>query len=279
MSDQAAPLTAPALRAPRKITADWTMLRSWAPLPGLGALAVNTLLLKGREPVLVDTGLAVLGDGFMAELEREIDPAEIAWIWISHADADHIGNLQRVLDRAPKAKVVTAYLGVAKLALLGFDLGRVQMLQPGDVFEAGGRRLHPVRPPYYDAPETTGFYDPAADLLYVADCFGALLPAPVEQVEDAPKEALHQGMMTWSALDAPWLAQVDRTAFGRGLAAIEQIAPRHLVSAHLPFLEGRVETVTDPIFDAYSTRALRKADPMAPETVLGGFARGADLAA
>jgi flavorubredoxin len=268
MSASATTLDAPIMLDARPLAADWTLLPAWAPLPGLGALAVNQLLLKGKEPVLVDTGLAPLGDRFLATLARAIDLDDIRWIWISHADADHIGNLQSVLDRAPRAKVVTQYLGAAKLALLGFDMGRVEMLQPGQAFEAGGRKLHPVRPLYYDAPETAGFYDSQAGLLYVVDCFGAVLPAPVHAVEDADKAAFRAGMMTWSALDAPWLHRIDRGVMARGLDALERLAPKHLVSAHLPMLEGSVTTLTRPIAEAYCAGLPSQPDPLWVETAL-----------
>jgi hypothetical protein len=267
-------LTAPIQAATRRLNADWTLFNAWAPLPGLGAIAINSLLLKGREPVLVDTGIAPLGEAFMAQLEQEIDPAEIAWIWISHADVDHIGALQRVLDRAPKAKVVTGYLGMAKLGLLGFDMSRVQFLEPGSVFEAGGRRLHSVRPLYYDASETMGFFDPAASLLYTVDCFGAVLPAPVDTVEDVAKADFRQGMMTWSGIDSPWLKGADRAALGRGLAAIDRLAPKHLVSAHLPLLEGRDATLTGPIAEIYCHGAMLQ-DPANTEPALAPFALAA----
>jgi flavorubredoxin len=264
-------LTAPILTKPRRLDPDWTLFNAWAPIPGLGAIAINSLLLKGKEPVLVDTGIAPLGDAFMAALEQEIDPAELAWIWLSHADVDHIGALQRVLDRAPKAKVVTGFLGIAKLGLMGFDMSRVQFLEPGSVFEAGGRRLHTVRPLYYDAPETMGFFDPAASLLYAVDCFGAVLPCPAEAVESVTEETLRNGMMTWSSIDAPWLKSVDRAALGRGLAAIERLAPAHLVSAHLPVLDGKATTLTRPVADFYCYGA-PKGDPVTPEHALAMFA-------
>jgi hypothetical protein len=267
-------LTAPILTAPRRLGADWTMFNAWAPLPGLGAIAINSLLLKGRDPVLVDTGIAPLGDAFVTQLEQEIDPAEIAWIWISHADVDHIGALQKVLDRAPKAKVVTGYLGMAKLGLLGFDMSRVQFLEPGSVFEAGGRRLHTVRPLYYDASETMGFFDPAASLLYTVDCFGAVLPAPVDSVEDVAAADFRNGMMTWSGIDSPWLKGADRAALGRGLAAIDRLAPAHIVSAHLPVLEGRASTLTGPIAEIYCHGALLL-DPANTEPALAPFALAA----
>jgi hypothetical protein len=274
MSTATNELTAPTLMKPRKLGADWTLFNAWAPLPGLGAIAINSLLLKGEAPVLVDTGIAPLGDAFIAQLEQEIDPKEIAWIWISHADVDHIGALQKVMDRAPKAKVVTGYLGMAKLGLLGFDMSRVQFLEPGSVFEAGDRRLHSVRPLYYDASETMGFFDPTASLLYTVDCFGAVLPAPVDCVEDVGADAFRNGMMTWSSIDSPWLKGADRAALGRGLAAIDRLGAKHIVSAHLPVLEGRASTLTNPIAEVYCLGAALQ-DPANTEPALAPFALAA----
>jgi hypothetical protein len=154
---------------------------------------------------------------------------------------------------------------------LGFDMSRVQFLEPGSVFEAGGRRLHTVRPLYYDAPETMGFFDPAASLLYSVDCFGAVLPAPAETVETVAEDAFRNGMMTWSSMDSPWLKTVDRAALGRGLAAIERLAPAHLISAHLPLLEGKVTTLTRPLADFYCKGPV--VDPVNAEYALAPFAK------
>lgn len=109
---------------------DWRVLPAFLPVPGLGGLAVNAFLLKGAEPVLVDTGLATLGEAFVEALEAEIDLDDLRWIWLSHTDADHIGNLARILERAPRARVVTNFLGMGKMGMLGHDLSRVQLLEP-----------------------------------------------------------------------------------------------------------------------------------------------------
>jgi hypothetical protein len=142
------------------------------------------------------------------------------------------------------------------------------------VFEAGGRRRHTVRPLSDDASETMGFFDPAASLLYTVDCFGAVLPAPVDSVEDVGTDAFRNGMMTWSSIDSPWLKGVDRAALGRGLAAIDRLAPAHLVSAHLPVLEGRASTLTNPIAEVYCHGALLL-DPVNTEPALAPFAMAA----
>src|SRR5207344_137616 len=97
-------------------------------------------------------------------------------------DADHLGSLRAVLARAPKAMVVTNFVGMAKMMLLGQDVSRVHMLEPGKWLDAGDRRLVPIRPPVYDAPETMGFVDTRTRVLFSADAFGAVLPEAVDTV-------------------------------------------------------------------------------------------------
>ena len=205
----------PTMLEPRRINDAWTVLPSWLPVPGLGALPVNSFLLKCVEPMLVDTGLAMLGDAWTAALEGEVDPEDLRWIWLSHMDADHIGNLTRIMERAPNAKVVTNFLGVGKMGMMGLDASRVHLLNPGDTLTVGGRTLTPVRPPYYDAPETIGFVDAKDGVFFAADSFGALLPEIVHETGEADANALRDGLVGWSSIDAPWLAQMDRTALAR----------------------------------------------------------------
>src|SRR5690606_17183022 len=124
--------------APCHATDAWTVLPPWPPTPGLGTIAIHTYALGRREPMLDDPGPAVLGDHFMQGLRSVVDPADLRWIWLSHTDPDHIGNLARVLAEAPDAKVLTTFLGAAKMEMLGCDMSRVQLLEPGKVFDAGG---------------------------------------------------------------------------------------------------------------------------------------------
>ncbi|SDJ59108.1 MBL fold metallo-hydrolase [Billgrantia gudaonensis] len=258
---------APTLLDARCAGHDWRVLPAFLPLPGMGGLAINAFLHKGREPVLVDTGLAALGDDFLAALEAEIDLADLRWIWLSHTDADHIGNLARVLDRAPQAKVVTNFLGMGKMGLLGLDVSRVHLLEPGARLKLPDRELVPLRPPYYDAPETLGFLDTRSRAFFAADSFGALLPQPAESVEAIEPTTLRDGLVTWSALDAPWLATADRDALGRTLTALERLAPATVLSGHLPVAENGVATLTALVHDAWCAAPMAAVDPHAIETV------------
>ncbi len=257
----------PTARDPQHVTGNWTVLPSWLPVPGLGALAVNSFLHKGSEPMLVDTGLSALGETFLAALEQQIDPGDLRWIWVSHMDADHVGNLQRVLDRAPRARIVTNFLGMGKMGMMGFDTSRVHLLEPGQGFEAGGKRFHPVRPPYYDAPETIGFFDAEDRVFFAADSFGALLPEPVHEIDEAADEALKDGLVAWSSIDAPWLANADANRLGRTLKAIEDLDPEFLFSGHLPLARRGVSALTGHVAGAYCRGTDAAIDPLTIEYV------------
>lgn len=204
------------------------------PVPGLGRLAVNAFVFDGTEPLLVDTGLAVLHENFVDELATRCDPAALCWIWISHMDADHTGNLVALLEAAPRAKVLTSFLGQGKMMLAGLPVDRVQVVEDDVPVRIGERELLPLRPPYYDAPETLGFLDRASGSLFVADAFGAVLPEVPASAEAIAPMALRHGLAQWSALDAPWLALARRDALQRALDAMTRLQARRLLSAHLP---------------------------------------------
>jgi glyoxylase-like metal-dependent hydrolase (beta-lactamase superfamily II) len=222
---------------------DTVVLRAYAPLPGLGVLPVNAFVIRAAQPVLIDTGLAALRGDFMAGLERAVDPAELRWIWLSHADADHMGNLAAVLEAAPGARVVTTYLGMGKLGLHGLPPERCYLLNPGQSLDVVDRELLAVTPPSYDAPETTGLWDGRSGFLFSADCFGALMDGPRENAGEIPAGRLRDGLVTWATVDAPWLALTEAGRFGESAGTLRALQPRAVLSSHLPPAFGMLDTL------------------------------------
>jgi len=265
------PITAPVM-LPAQTAGDWTVLPTFAPLPGLGVIGINSFLLKSREPVLVDTGLNLMAEPYMAALEAEIDLADLRWIWLSHTDPDHIGNLPRILARAPKAKVVTTFLGMAKMELLGHDLTRVHLLQPGDRLDLGARSLVPIRPPYYDAPETMGFYDTGSRALFAADSFGAVLPDVATEFAAIDTATLRDGLVAWSSIDAPWLAMTDRKVFAESLHALRGIDPEMVLSGHLPVARNGIDRLTSLVHDAWCAGPTSAMDPLSIKAAAAALA-------
>jgi len=252
----------------RRVTSDVDLLGAWVPVPGYGVLAVNAFVIHAREPVLVDTGLAALRGEFMSALEAAIDPAALRWIWITHADAGHVGNLAAVLRRAPQARLVTGPHGMARLQSMDVPLppDRVLQLAAGQRLPVGDRELLAVVPPTYDTSEATGLFDTRQRLLFSAHCFGAVLPAPVADAAQLGSAVLRHATELWRCLDAPLGARPDRRALAGALDSIRRLAVRTVLGSHLPpahsmterLLQGVAEAAEAPLFVGPDRRALER---------------------
>jgi len=212
------------------------------PVPGAGFLPVNAFLIKAQEPVLVDTGIGIDSDEFMKALASVIDLRDLKWVWLTHDDADHTGSLQRVLKAAPNARLAAYSLAVLRLSSAWpVPMDRVYWLNPGDSIRAGDRKLTAVRPPLFDNPTTIGVYDDKSGAFFSADCFGAIIPAPAQSADDVAEGDLAKGMAGWASLDNPWVHMVRPANLGQALDRIRQLAPKMILSAHLPLATGKTE--------------------------------------
>jgi flavorubredoxin len=186
------------------------------------------------------------GDDFMQALASVIDPRDLRWVWVTHDDADHTGNLQRVLGAAPEARLAAFSLGVLRMSTAwDVPLHRVNWLNPGDSISAGDRTLTAVRPPLFDNPTTIGLYDDRSRAFFSADCFGAVIPSPARDVEEVDPEALAGGLMGWASLDNPWVHMLAPDELERGLERIRKLDPSVILSGHLPPAHGRTGQLLD----------------------------------
>lgn len=230
---------------------DIEVLTSDFPIPGFGLVPINSFVLKGREPLLVDTGAVVHSSDFMAALRSVIDPADLKWLWITHTDFDHMGSLQQLLAENPKLRVITTFLGVGIMSLAApLPMDRVYLVNPGETITVGDRTLSAVRPPAFDNPSTTGFYDSKSGAFFSSDCFGALLSTVPQNAADLSDADLRDGQVFWATLDAPWLHKVDRTVFAGELEGIRRMAPKLVLSSHLPAAPGHM---TDRLLASLAT--------------------------
>ena len=117
---------------------DIVVLSYHEPAGPLGFLPTHAYLIKGREPILIETGLYTQAEGFLEALRAEIDPAELRWIAITHEDLDHAGNLEAMLQAAPKARLVLSFLAMLKIARMDLTPpDRVLIATPGQPLTMG----------------------------------------------------------------------------------------------------------------------------------------------
>ena len=236
---------------PLRISSTISALSTYVPIPGLGMLPVNAYVVKSTSPVLIDTGLHADVNEFMTALRSQIDPRELQWIWLTHIDQDHVGSLRRLLDDAPRAKVVTSFLGLGKLALFAdVPPERVHLLNPGQSIDAGDRTLFAVSPPTYDAPETMGVYDSASRTFFSSDSFGALLEGPAEDAAAGDPRALREGQVLWTTIDSPWIHNTSERWLAGTVNELRRMAPAAILSSHLPASSGMTETFVEALIAA-----------------------------
>src|SRR5260221_3686122 len=73
---------------------------SWAPQGFRGYQAANSyLVLDGDEALLVDTGLAVVGEAIIRQLESLCRPGSDLDIYITRPEFDTMGNLSAIAER------------------------------------------------------------------------------------------------------------------------------------------------------------------------------------
>jgi flavorubredoxin len=237
--DTRQPIEAPTACAPYAVGDGITVLPAYLPVPGMGVLPAHAFHIDGPEPMLVDAGPSGAEDGFRGALAEIADPTALRWLWLTHTDPDHIGSLRWLLDVAPRLTVITTFLAVGKLSMTGpLPMDRLRWVNPGTTVELSGRRFMAVRPPSFDAPETTACFDSTSGTLFSADSFGALLQEPTAEAGDIVVRDLAAGMHLWSTIDSPWLTHTDRRHFERALTDLEALGARRVLSSHLPPAHG-----------------------------------------
>src|SRR4029450_5352526 len=69
--------------------------------PPVGLFCMNSLVIRGDQPIIVDTGSPADRDGWLDNVRSVVDPKDVRWIFLSHDDRDHAGNLLAALDACP----------------------------------------------------------------------------------------------------------------------------------------------------------------------------------
>ena len=125
-------------------------------------VTLNSMVIRAAEPVVVDTGVAENREQYLTDVFSLVDPEDIRWVFISHDDVDHTGNLNALMEAAPNATVIINWFMQERMgATLEVSPLRQRWVGDGELIDVGDRVLATVRPPVYDSPTTRGLYDPS----------------------------------------------------------------------------------------------------------------------
>lgn len=211
--------------------------------PALGQplhVYLNSMVILGREPVIVDTGTPANRRQWLADVFSLVEPEAVRWVFLSHDDVDHTGNLDEVMSACPNATLVCSWAMVERHTnCFDFPLERCRWVMDGEEFSVGDRTLQAVRPPLYDSPTTRGLFDPTTGVYWSVDTFATPLPDPKVGVAELDPEFWQFGMtlFAFGAL-CPWLSLLDPVKFGRAVDGVQGLDMKTIAGCHTPVIEG-----------------------------------------
>ena len=225
--------------SPQRIADDTYLIPNLAAAGPDVFLPVNSMVIRGEQPIVVDTGAPIHTEHWFEQVFSLVEPEDIRWIYLSHDDGDHTGSLHRLLDLAPNATLVVNFFITERLALeKALPIDRMVWLGPGDALDAGDRTLRLVVPPIFDGPTTRALFDDRTEVLWAVDSFAALTPGALHHVADIPDEMYDETFQLLNSLVSPWHQWLDPVAYGRHVDSVQALAPVAVASAHGPILTG-----------------------------------------
>jgi len=211
--------------------------------PALGQplyVYLNSMVIRGREPMIVDTGTPANREQWLTDVFSLVEPADVRWVFLSHDDVDHSGNLDEVMTACPNARLVCNWAMIERHTnCFDFPLDRCRWVMHEESFDIGDRTLHAVRPPVYDSPTTRGLFDPKTGVYWAVDTFATPLPDPKMAIADLDPGFWQFGMTLFAfGAVSPWLSMLDHAKYGEYVDTVQGLDITTVAGCHTPVLEG-----------------------------------------
>jgi flavorubredoxin len=260
---------------PEQIAADtWLVHQVQDALGAPLSVYLNSMVITGAEPVIVDTGTVANRERWLTDTFSIVAPEDVRWIYVSHDDIDHTGNLAEVMTLCVNATLVCSWAIAERHSnAFEFPLERCRWVNDGDSFDAGDRTLRAVRPPVYDSPTTRGLFDQRTGVYWGVDAFAAPMPlGHVDTVSALDPEFWADGMAMFvhNAL-SPWLGVVDPAKFRAACDEVEALGMRTIATAHSPLI---TEAAVAKAFELLRELPAIPAPPVPDQTALDAILRG-----
>lgn len=132
----------------------------------------NSYFINAEKKTAVETVKEKFWDEWLLKLRTVTDPSEIEYIIANHTEPDHSGCVGRLLEIAPKAKVVGSGNAIRYLKdLTGMDFPHI-VVKDGQTLDLGGKTLQFIAAANLHWPDSMMTYLREDKLLFTCDIFG-----------------------------------------------------------------------------------------------------------
>jgi len=225
----------------------WVGVRDWnrrlfdALIPLPNGTTYNSYLVLGEDKkVLIDT----VNPGFEGELEEKIrqvlDPAEIDYVVMNHAEPDHAGAIPHLMRINGKAMLITTGRGF-RMAQIFYRVPeeRIKKVSDQKTLDLGGKTLRFIEAPMLHWPETMFTYLEEDKILFPCDFFGSHLAGGV--YSDEVEDLLVHAQRYWGEIMMPFRTMAHKALEKLRDLEVKMIAPSH----------GPIHRKPELILDAY----------------------------
>ncbi|MCK4236358.1 MAG: FprA family A-type flavoprotein [Candidatus Krumholzibacteria bacterium] len=188
----------------------------------------NAYLITDEKVVLVDTVKRYLFDEMLSRIKEITEPSKIDYVLSNHVEMDHSGSIQKILDIAPNAKVITSTQGEKGLRGHYKKDWDFHVVKSGDTLNIGKRTLHFVHTPMVHWPDNMVTYIPTEKLLFSNDAFGQHMATSRRFDDEIGWDILKEEAGKYYAnIVLPYGEQVQKAITALSGLDIQMIAPSH----------------------------------------------------
>ena len=211
----------------------WVGVRDWnrrlfdALIPLPKGTSYNAYLVIGKnKKALIDTVNPGFEKEFEDKIRRIVDPSEIDYVIMNHAEPDHANAIPYIMSINSKAKLVTSNRG-AKMAQVFYKVPeeRIITVKDQENIDLGDKTLHFIEAPMLHWPETMFTYLQEDKILFPCDFFGSHLAKG--QYDDEVEDLLVHAQRYWGEIMMPFTAMAKKALEKIENLEIKMIAPSH----------------------------------------------------
>lgn len=137
-------------------------------------VSYNSYVILDEKVVVMDTVDKRATDRWFANLDNALNGREVDYLVVSHMEPDHAGNIQKLLEKFPNAKIVgnaKTFAMISQFFTLNVDDRKV-VVKEGEELSVGTHTLQFLMAPMVHWPEVMVTYEQSEKILFSADGFG-----------------------------------------------------------------------------------------------------------
>jgi flavorubredoxin len=197
----------------------------------------NAYLVIGSErSLMVETGHTSHWDGIVADLEAVLGDRALDYVFPTHQEIPHCGNLPRLAERYPEL-VVVGDVRDYPLYYPSLDLEMLHPTEPGSTIDLGGVTVEFLHAVWHDLPGTQWLMAHGPDVLF---CVDGLQYSHEHWVEDCGKISSElSGLPAAGLIEAPardtikWAVYSDMVTLGQQfIDLMDERRPRLFAPSH-----------------------------------------------